>query len=130
MQEQIVAAHKAELAAIAQRDLEREKLAEMGRAVVKKIQEQERVANEYYRKWQAEVHKITDNKPCLNAASSRVWNQGLAGEGDLPDSTTRTPETSAATDTAVLGNALENFKGYSECRRQLNALIDWYESTK
>jgi len=60
-----------------------------------------------------------------------VWNSALTG--DLPKASTGTAETPAstntATDTEVLTNVIENFEQAKQIRDQLNALIDWYESS-
>jgi hypothetical protein len=37
--------------------------------------------------------------------------------------------TNTATDTEVLTNVIENFEQAKQIRDQLNALIDWYESS-
>jgi hypothetical protein len=103
---------------------------QLARGLVKQVQEKERLANEYYRKWRAEVGKVTTGNVCLNGASVGLWNTGLLGEGSLPGTAAGATPAPAATDTAVLENHLDNAEQYAACRRQLNALIDFYENTR
>jgi hypothetical protein len=84
-----------------------------------------------YRALKGEVKNVTDNRICFaNNDALVLWNNALTG---LPTTTTRTTETTTstntATDTEVLMNVIENFEQAKQIRDQLNALIDWYESS-
>lgn len=103
---------------------------ELSRQLVKRYQEKENQANDYYRKWRNEIARNTTGRVCLDPGAVSVWDASLRGEGDLPGPSAGTSKAPSATDTAVLGNAIDNFEQYAECRRQLNALIDWHEKTR
>ena len=101
------------------------------REVVTKFQNQQAEQVIKYRTLKGKVKDVTDNRICFadsNALS--VWNAALTG---LPTTTTRTTETTTSTNTAtdaeVLENVIENFEQAKQIRDQLNALIDWYESS-
>ena len=101
------------------------------REVATKFQSQQAEQVIKYRTLKGKVKDVTDNRICFadsNALS--VWNSALTG--DLPKATTgtaKTPTSTSATDTEVLTNVIENFEQYKQVRDQLNALIDWYESS-
>jgi hypothetical protein len=86
-----------------------------------------------YRTLKGEVKNVTDNRICFadsNALS--LWNAALTG---LPTATTGTAKETTSTNTVkvtdeqVLTNVIENFEQAKQIRDQLNALIDWYESS-
>ena len=101
------------------------------REVVVKFEQQQAEQVVKYRTFKGKVKDVTDNRICFadsNALS--VWNAALTG--DLPKTTTgttKTPTSTSATDTEVLTNVIENFEQAKQIRDQLNALIDWYESS-
>lgn len=107
----------------------REKAAyeELARGLVKRVQEKEAKANEYYRKWRGEVGKVTSGGVCLGGDAVSLWDSALAGEANVPAASAGAAQTAPATDTAVLNNFIDNAAQYADCRRQLNALIDWHE---
>jgi len=101
------------------------------REVVIKFEQQQAEQVIKYRTLKGKVKDVTDNRICFadsNALS--LWNAALTG---LPTAPTRTTETTTstntATDTEVLTNVIENFEQAKQIRDQLNALIDWYESS-
>jgi hypothetical protein len=106
---------------------EKEAYEELARGLVKRVQEKEAKANEYYRKWRGEVGKVTSGRQCFDAGAVSLWNEALAGEDHVPGTSAGAAAASGATDTAVLNNHIDNAGQYAECRRQLNALIDWHE---
>ena len=84
-----------------------------------------------YRALKGEVKNVTDNRICFaDNDALQLWNAALTG---LPTATTGTTQTTTSTDTAtdteVLANVIENFEQAKQIRDQLNALIDWYESS-
>lgn len=102
------------------------------REVATKFQSQQAEQVVKYRTLKGKVKDVTDNRICFadsNALS--VWNSALTG--DLPKAPTGTtetpPSTDTVTDTEVLTNVIENFEQTKQIRDQLNALIDWYESS-
>lgn len=108
-------------------DLQRARYEALARQLVKRVQDEGARADENYRKWRAAVTSVTRGRVCFDAGATGLWDESLLGQGRVSGSPAGTAKTSSATDTAVLGNAIDNFKQYSECRRQLNALIDWHE---
>ena len=86
-----------------------------------------------YRALKGEVKNVTDNRICFADNNAlQLWNAALTG---LPTATTRTTQTTSTTNTVevtdeqVLTNVIENFEQAKQIRDQLNALIDWYESS-
>ena len=86
-----------------------------------------------YRALKGEVKNVTDNRICFaDNDALQLWNAALTG---LPTATTRTTQTTSTTNTVevtdeqVLTNVIENFEQAKQIRDQLNALIDWYESS-
>ena len=84
-----------------------------------------------YRALKGEVKNVTDNRICFaDNDALQLWNAALTG---LPTATTgtakETTSTNTVTDTEVLTNVIENFEQAKQIRDQLNALIDWYESS-
>jgi hypothetical protein len=78
-----------------------------------------------------EVKNVTDNRICFaDNDALQLWNAALTG---LPTATAGTTQTTSSTntvtDTEVLTNVIENFEQAKQIRDQLNALIDWYESS-
>ena len=101
------------------------------REVATKFQSQQAEQVVKYRTLKGKVKDVTDNRICFaNNDALVLWNNALTG---LPTTTTRTTETTTstntATDTEVLTNVIENFEQAKQIRDQLNALIDWYESS-
>ncbi len=101
------------------------------REVVIKFEQQQAEQVIKYRTLKGKVKDVTDNRICFaNNDALVLWNNALTG---LPTTTTRTTETTnstnTATDTEVLTNVIENFEQAKQIRDQLNALIDWYESS-
>jgi hypothetical protein len=101
------------------------------REVVIKFEQQQAEQVIKYRTLKGKVKDVTDNRICFadsNALS--VWNAALTGLPTAPTRTAETPaSTNTATDTEVLTNVIENFEQAKQIRDQLNALIDWYESS-
>lgn len=86
-----------------------------------------------YRALKGEVKNVTDNRICFaDNDALQLWNAALTG---LPTATagtakeTSTTNTIEVTDEQVLTNVIENFEQAKQIRDQLNALIDWYESS-
>ncbi len=86
-----------------------------------------------YRALKGEVKNVTDNRICFaDNDALQLWNAALTG---LPTATTGTTQTTSTTNTVevtdeqVLTNVIENFEQAKQIRDQLNALIDWYESS-
>jgi hypothetical protein len=104
------------------------------REVATKFQNQQAKQVLVYRDIKRKVEDVTDNRICFadgNALS--VWNSALTG--DVSKAATRTTKETAATSTAitdeqVLTNVIENFEQAKQIRDQLNALIDWYETSE
>jgi hypothetical protein len=101
------------------------------REVVIKFEQQQAEQVIKYRTLKGKVKDVTDNRICFaDSAALSLWNNALTG---LPTAPTRTTETTTstntATDTEVLTNVIENFEQAKQIRDQLNALIDWYESS-
>ena len=101
------------------------------REVATKFQNQQAEQVVKYRTLKGKVKDVTDNRICFADNDALVlWNNALTG---LPTTTTRTTETTTstntATDTEILTNVIENFEQGKQIRDQLNALIDWYESS-
>ena len=103
----------------------------LARGLVKRYQEASAEKKVVYRTIKEKVYVETTGKQCLGSGAVRVYNDALTGKTDMPATTSRASEAaSGASDTQVLANAVENFEQYDECRRQLNALIDWHEQQK
>lgn len=101
---------------------------ELARALVKRYQEADAKKKVVYRTIKEKVYVETTGKQCLGSGAVGVYNDALTGKTDVPSAPARAAEKAAgASDTQVLANAVENFEQYEECRRQLNALIDWHE---
>ena len=101
------------------------------REVAIKFEQQQAEQVVVYRTLKGKVKDVTDNRICFaNNDALVLWNNALTG---LPTTTTRTTETTTstntATDTEILTNVIENFEQAKQIRDQLNALIDWYESS-
>lgn len=101
------------------------------REVAIKFEQQQAEQVVVYRTLKGKVKNVTDNRICFaNNDALVLWNNALTG---LPTTTTRTTETTTSTNTAtdaeVLENVIENFEQAKQIRDQLNALIDWYESS-
>ena len=101
------------------------------REVATKFQNQQAEQVVKYRTLKGKVKDVTDNRICFaNNDALVLWNNAITG---LPTTTTGTAKTPTSTDTAtneqVLTNAVENFEQAKQIRDQLNALIDWYESS-
>ena len=86
-----------------------------------------------YRALKGEVKNVTDNRICFADNNAlQLWNAALTG---LPTATAGTTKTTSTTNTVevtdeqVLTNVIENFEQAKQIRDQLNALIDWYESS-
>jgi hypothetical protein len=86
-----------------------------------------------YRALKGEVKNVTDNRICFADNNAlQLWNAALTG---LPTATAGTTQTTSTTNTVevtdeqVLTNVIENFEQAKQIRDQLNALIDWYESS-
>lgn len=86
-----------------------------------------------YRALKGEVKNVTDNRICFaDNDALQLWNAALTG---LPTATAGTTQTTSTTNTVevtdeqVLTNVIENFEQAKQIRDQLNALIDWYESS-
>ena len=86
-----------------------------------------------YRALKGEVKNVTDNRICFADNNAlQLWNASLTG---LPTATAGTTQTTSTTNTVevtdeqVLTNVIENFEQAKQIRDQLNALIDWYESS-
>lgn len=101
------------------------------REVATKFQNQQAEQVVKYRTLKGKVKDVTDNRICFaDSAAWGLYNSALTG--DLPKATTgtaKTPTSTSATDTEVLTNVIENFEQTKQIRDQLNALIDWYESS-
>lgn len=100
--------------------------------MVKQYNEKKEKTRVVYRTIREEVPVVTTGGGCLGAGAVGLWNKGLAGQLALPPApagAADSPAGTGATDTEVLGNAVENFEQYKQCRDQLNALIDWKEKT-
>ena len=84
-----------------------------------------------YRALKGEVKNVTDNRICFaDNDALQLWNAALTGLPTATAGTTQTTtSTNTATDTEVLTNVIENFEQAKQIRDQLNALIDWYESS-
>ena len=84
-----------------------------------------------YRALKGEVKNVTDNRICFADNNAlQLWNAALTGLPTATAGTTQTTtSTNTATDTEVLTNVIENFEQAKQIRDQLNALIDWYESS-
>ena len=84
-----------------------------------------------YRALKGEVKNVTDNRICFADNNAlQLWNAALTGLPTATAGTTQTTtNTNTATDTEVLTNVIENFEQAKQIRDQLNALIDWYESS-
>jgi hypothetical protein len=101
------------------------------REVVIKFEQQQAEQVIKYRTLKGKVKDVTDNRICFaDSAALSLWNNALTG---MPTATTGTTKeatsTDTATDTEVLTNVIENFEQAKQIRDQLNALIDWYESS-
>ena len=101
------------------------------REVAIKFEQQQAEQVVVYRTLKGKVKNVTDNRICFaDNDALQLWNAALTG---LPTATTRTAKettsTDTATDTEVLTNVIENFEQAKQIRDQLNALIDWYESS-
>jgi len=101
------------------------------REVAIKFEQQQAEQVVVYRTLKGKVKDVTDNRICFaDNDALQLWNNALTG---LPTTTTRitetTTSTNTATDTEVLTNVIENFEQAKQIRDQLNALIDWYESS-
>jgi hypothetical protein len=101
------------------------------REVVIKFEQQQADNVVIYRDIKRNIPNVTDNRICFaDSDALSVWNAALTG---LPTTTTRTAKETTSTDTItdaeVLTNAVENFEQAKQVRDQLNALIDWYESS-
>ena len=86
-----------------------------------------------YRALKGEVKNVTDDRICFaDNDALQLWNAALTG---LPTATAGTTQTTSTTNTVevtdeqVLTNVIENFEQAKQIRDQLNALIDWYESS-
>jgi hypothetical protein len=84
-----------------------------------------------YRALKGEVKNVTDNRICFaDNDALQLWNAALTGLPTATAGTTQTTtSTNTVTDTEVLTNVIENFEQAKQIRDQLNALIDWYESS-
>jgi hypothetical protein len=84
-----------------------------------------------YRALKGKVKNVTDNRICFaDNDALQLWNAALTGLPTATAGTTQTTtSTNTATDTEVLTNVIENFEQAKQIRDQLNALIDWYESS-
>ena len=101
------------------------------REVVAKFDKQQAEQVVVYRTLKGQVKDVTDNRICFaDNDALQLWNNALTG---MPTATTgtakKTTSTDTATDTEVLTNVIENFEQAKQIRDQLNALIDWYESS-
>lgn len=101
---------------------------ELARGLVKRYQEAEAAQKVVYRNIKEKIYVETTGTVCLGPGAVGLWNDALGG---VPDSSAGTAETTpaagkAATDRDLVKNAVENFQQYTECRAQLNALIEWY----
>jgi hypothetical protein len=101
------------------------------REVAAKFQNQQAEQVIVYRTLKGKVKDVTDNRICFaDNDALQLWNAALTG---LPTAATGTIETTTSTDTAtdaeVLANVIDNFEQAKQIRDQLNALIDWYESS-
>lgn len=100
----------------------------LARGLVKRYQEVDSKKKVVYRTIKEKVYVETDGRLCFSDTARGLWNEALTGKTDVPAAAPRAAEkASGASDTQVLANAVENFEQYEECRRQLNALIDWHE---
>ena len=101
------------------------------REVATKFQNQQAEQVVKYRTLKGKVKNVTDNRICFaDSAAWGLYNSALTGDlPKTPTGTTETPSTTSATDTEVLMNVIENFEQAKQIRDQLNALIDWYESS-
>jgi hypothetical protein len=86
-----------------------------------------------YRALKGEVKNVTDNRICFaDNDALQLWNAALTGLPTAATGTakeTSTTNTVEVTDEQVLTNVIENFEQAKQIRDQLNALIDWYESS-
>lgn len=100
----------------------------ISREFVKKLQEKEVETKIVYRTIKEKVKDETRGRVCFDDGANRMWNDAL--KGSLSEAPTRAPEKTTRTysDEVVLGNAVENFEQYKQCRDQLNALITWHET--
>jgi hypothetical protein len=125
--------HDAQLKKALQETIELQKAYDdYARDVATKFQNQQAEQVIKYRTLKGKVKDVTDNRICFaDSDALSVWNSALTG--DLPKASTGTAETptstNTATDTEVLTNVIENFEQAKQIRDQLNALIDWYESS-
>jgi hypothetical protein len=125
--------HDAQLKKALQETIELQKAYDdYAREVATKFQNQQAEQAIVYRNLKRKINDVTDNRICFaDSDALSVWNSALTG--DLPKASTGTAETPASTntvtDTEVLTNVIENFEQAKQIRDQLNALIDWYESS-
>ena len=101
------------------------------REVVAKFDKQQADQVVVYRTLKGQVKDVTDNRICFaDNDALQLWNNALTGMPTATTGTTKkTTSTDTATDTEVLTNVIENFEQAKQIRDQLNALIDWYESS-
>ena len=101
------------------------------REVVAKFDQQQAEQVVKYRTLKGKVKNVTDNRICFaDNDALQLWNAALTGLPTATAGTTQTTtSTNTATDTEVLTNVIENFEQAKQIRDQLNALIDWYESS-
>jgi hypothetical protein len=122
--------NKAKLELIKQYEKEREYLVQidtLGRELVKAYSEKRVETKTVYKTITKEIPNATTGAVCFNSDAGRLWNDSLFG--NMSDATSGTTDEAARafTDDIVLINAVQNFEQYTECRQQLNALIDWHE---
>lgn len=101
---------------------------ELAIALVKRVQEEQAADKIVYRSIKESVNAKTNNVACLGVDAGRLWNDAWFG---VPSTAAGVVEEAARadpfTDSEILTNQIENAEQYKECRRQLNALIDFHE---
>lgn len=102
---------------------------DVSREYVKAFHNKQTQTKIVYRTIKEKVKDETRGNVCFNDGASRLWDSSLQGSL-LSESPSRTTEETTRTysDEEVLNNAVQNFEQYTECRQQLNALIDWHEN--
>lgn len=123
---------KAKEAEVAQQvQKEKDAADELGRALVKQIQQAQLERDIAYKKLQGKINEATDGRVCFaNTDALSLWNQSLGQNGmpPAPTGASKGATGASATDREVLANAAENFKQYIDCRAAYNALKHWNET--
>jgi hypothetical protein len=124
-----------QLEAIAQQDLEREKLAEMGRLAVNQFSQKEKQIRRLKDELDKQVAGATDGRVCFaNWDAVRLWNESLAGAQRLPGDTGKPADrptgTAAVTDADILKNHIDNGARWQQCREQVREIRELYNKQR